>query len=98
MKMYKRLLLTYVDKYARLDMEMLSKELNMTEQQIVDIAYTLKEQDYFEIKDGRYLVTNKGKRWVFPWWNDWSAYKTDNDEKPEAEFFWDYLYIPENML
>ena len=38
MKMYKRLLLTYLDKYKRLDTQILEKELKISEQQIVDMV------------------------------------------------------------
>lgn len=98
MKMYKRLFLTYINKYSRLDMEVLSQELSMSEHQVVDMAYSLKEQGYFEVKDGKYLVTPKGKEWVFPMWNDWSRFGQKPEEETETEFCWDYLYIPENML
>lgn len=47
MKMYKRLLLTYLDKYKRLDTQILEKELKISEQQIVDMVKNIfKEIDY----------------------------------------------------
>ena len=47
MKMYKRLLLTYINKYNRLDLSALAEELRMTEWQIAEIVSSLKKNGFF---------------------------------------------------
>ena len=46
MEIYKRLLMTYIDKYKRLDLDMLTEEMRLTETQIVDIVYSLIEEGF----------------------------------------------------
>lgn len=97
MKMYKRLLLTYIDKYHRLDFAVLTEELRMTEWQIAEIVSSLKKDGFVTVKNQQYELSKRGKEWVFPIWNDWSIYYPE-EEKKQSEFVWDYLYIPSNMI
>ena len=97
MKIYKRLILTYIAKYRTLDTMLLSKELSMTEEQIINIAYSLRDEGYFNVKNQEYSITEQGKMLIFPMWNDWSIFMQDNDKK-QHEFQWNYLYIPQNMI
>lgn len=96
MKMYKRLLLTYINKYHRIDTAILAQEMCMDENQIIDIVYSLYHEGYFSIENNMYMLTASGKEWILPTWNDWSQYKETFDKK--QEFQWDYLYIPKNMI
>lgn len=96
--MYKRLLLTYLDKYKRLDTQILEKELKISEQQIVDMVYSLKKEGYIDRLEGAYLVTEEGRKWTFPIWNEWSDFYGAGSEVEGVEFVWDYLYIPQNMI
>lgn len=98
MKMYERLLLTYIDKYNRLDFVVLTEELGMTEWQIAEIVNSLKKNGFVTVKNQRYEVSKRGKVWVFPMWNDWSVYYQEEERKKQSEFIWDYLYIPSNMI
>ena len=97
MKIYKRLILTYIAKYRTLDTMLLSKELSMTEEQIINIAYSLRDEGYLNVKNQEYSITEQGKMLIFPMWNDWSIFMQDNDKK-QHEFQWNYLYIPQNMI
>lgn len=38
--------MTYIDKYKRLDLDMLTEEMRLTETQIVDIVYSLIEEGF----------------------------------------------------
>lgn len=98
MKMHKRLLLTYIDKYHRLDLAVLTAELRMTEWQITDMVSTLRKDGLVIIENQRYELSQKGKEWAFPIWNEWSVYNEENAMKKQQKFQWDYLYIPENMI
>ncbi len=50
MKMYKRLLLTYINKYNRLDLSALAEELRMTEWQIAEIAVEILQMTGAEVE------------------------------------------------
>lgn len=50
------------------------------------------------MNDQKYELSEKGKKWAFPIWNDWSVYYQEEEWKKQKEFVWDYLYIPENMI
>lgn len=95
MKMYKRLLLTFIDKYNDVQLNILSKEMRMSRMQIMDIIYSLWADKYFYIEDSKYILTASGKEYIFPMWNEWSSAYMDNEKE---EFNWDYLYIPNDML
>ena len=97
-KMYKRLLLTYINKYNRLDLSALAEELRMTEWQIAEIVSSLKKNGFFTVNNQKYELSEKGKKWAFQVWNDWSVYYQEEEWKKQKEFVWDYLYIPENMI
>lgn len=61
MEIYKRLLMTYIDKYKRLDLDMLTEEMRLTETQIVDIVYSLIEEGFVYMKDHKYKISEKGE-------------------------------------
>lgn len=65
MEIYKRLLMTYIDKYKRLDLDMLTEEMRLTETQIVDIVYSLIEEGFVYMKDHKYKISEKGKNLYF---------------------------------
>mgnify|MGYP004635846419 FL=1 len=98
MKIYKRILMTYIDKYQRLDLDMLTEEMRLTETQIVDIVYSLIEEGFIYMKDHKYKISEKGKNFVFPTWNEWSFCSDKERGNTEKNFTWDYLYIPKNMI
>lgn len=97
MKIYRRLILTYIDKYKTLDSMLLAKEFSMTEEQIINIAYSLRDAGYLNVQNQEYTITEQGRRLIFPMWNDWSIFFQDNHEK-QHDFQWNYLYIPPNMI
>lgn len=98
MKMYERLLLTYINKYHRLDFSVLTSELKMADWQIAQIVSSLKENGFVRMENQRYEVSEQGQEWIFPMWNDWSVYYQEEEWEKTSEFVWDYLYIPENMI
>lgn len=98
MEMHKRLLLTYMDKYHRLDMTALTTELRLTEWQIADMVSTLRKDGLVTIEDQRYELSQKGKEWAFHFWNEWSIYQKEDSMEKQTKFEWDYLYIPQNMV
>lgn len=61
MKMYKRLLLTYINKYNRLDLSALAEELRMTEWQIAEIVSSLKKNGFFTVNNQKYELSEKEK-------------------------------------
>lgn len=94
MKMYKRLLLTYIHKYNRVDFGLLCGELQMSESQIADILYGLWQAGYIQGVGNEYLLTESGRKWAFSIWNDWSAFKAEEERQ---QFHWDALYIPKDF-
>ena len=64
--------MTYIDKYKRLDLDMLTEEMRLTETQIVDIVYSLIEEGFVYMKDHKYKISEKVKKFVFPMWNELS--------------------------
>lgn len=98
MELYKRLVLTYINKYHRLDLTILTKELRMTEYQIAELVSSLRNDGYVSVENQCYEVSEKGKDQVFPVWNEWSVFVQEEREKKQQEFEWDYLYIPEKMV
>ena len=98
MKMYKRLILTYIVKYHRVDFGLLIAELRMTEVQIAELVSELKSEGFITVKDQRYELSTLGKEQAFSIWNEWSVYNDEKREKTGQKFEWDYLYIPANMI
>ena len=50
------------------------------------------------MKDHKYKISEKGKKFVFPMWNEWSFCSDKERGNTDKNFTWDYLYIPKNML
>lgn len=94
MKMYKRLLLTYIEKYKRVDFGLLCGELKMSEGQIADIIYSLWQSGYVQSTGSEYALTESGRKWAFSFWNDWSVCQAEGKKQ---QFQWDALYIPEDF-
>lgn len=93
--MHKRMILTFIDKYHRIETALLSKELSLSQTQIMEIVFNLKEEEYIKVMEYGYLmITEKGKEFVFPTWNAFSKYIVE--ENVAEKFSWDYLYIPFN--
>ena len=68
--MYKRLILTYIDKYHRVDFGLLIAELRMTEVQIAELVSELKSEGFITVKDQRYELSTLGKEQAFSIWNE----------------------------
>ncbi len=94
MKTYKKMILTYINKYENMNFEVLSKELKLPMNSLLGIVDELLLKGYITCTDQRIMVTEKGKAKVYDSWNQ----LTTDSQEDEEEFQWEELYIPENFL
>lgn len=59
----------------------MAEELRMTEWQIAEIVSSLKKNGFFTVNNQKYELSEKGKKWAFPVWNDWSVYYQEEEWK-----------------
>lgn len=95
MKAYESMILTYINKYKDLNFDVLSKELRLPVNILLELADQLFLEGYINSDNQDLSVTEKGNSHVFSSWNELSIKKDDRIEK---DFQWDDLYIPENFL
>lgn len=95
MKIYKKLILSYIDKYHEIDYQLLKMEFGVQIKQIVAWLEQLKDDGYIIWKDRRFYLTDLGEVEKPKIWNEFSRYISK--EKPGTVFDWDFLYIPSNF-
>lgn len=96
MKAYEKMILTFFEKYNKVDFDLLNIELKLPKTLIVDIIENLIKNKYFELSNGEIKLTEKGKMNTYIIWNE-LTYCMQNEEK-QIEFRWDELYIPKNFM
>lgn len=95
MKLYKKIILTYVDKYKDVNFDILSKELNVPLINLVEIVQELVMDDYLKCQNRTFFLTEKGKTEIFASWN--AIFVTEKEEEDKEDFVWDELYIPDKF-
>lgn len=94
MEVYKRMVLTYIKKYGKIDFDILSSELRVPVNSLVEIADDLLVKEYIKSVNREIILTDKGVEATYSTWNG----ITIDEEKLELQFRWDELYIPEKFL
>lgn len=94
MKPYLGLLLAYIDTYKRVDYTLLKAEFSVNSKQILCWLEELIHGDYIKWKDGEVYLTPLGREYKS---NQWLGFSICKEEEADADFEWDYLYIPKEL-
>ncbi len=95
MKSYEKLILTYIEKYEKLELAVLSRELCMPGRILLGVTEELYKEKYFEFEGDNVKLTEKGKLCAYGEWNTFTNV-LEREEKPE-QFDWLALYIPKDF-
>lgn len=95
MEVYKRMMLTYIKKYGKIDFDILSSELRIPINSLVEIVDDLLVKEYIKSVNREIMLTDKGLAETYSTWN---GIVLNEEESIELQFQWDELYIPEKFL
>lgn len=87
-------ILSYIDKYKRIDLYTLEKELNAPLVQIVDMITKLYKMGYIKLNNENFHVSEEILKKYKSIWNDFENNCKDKSLLEVECFEWDYLYIP----
>lgn len=95
MKSYERLILTYIGKYEKLELSVLSRELSMPGRILLGVTEELYKQKFFEFEGENVKLAEKGKLSVYGEWNTFTNVLGAEEEM--EQFDWLTLYIPKDF-
>lgn len=97
MKPYEKIILSYIYKYHKINLEQLQYEIGLNISLISDILRNLYEKEYYKIDNDNLYLTTKAITSITEFWNYWSfSNKNLFSSKPKI-FDWDFLYIPKEF-
>ena len=94
LKMNEVVILSYVDRYKRIDLYSLEKELNAPLIEIIYMIRKLYDKKYIELKDDNFYVSEEILKNYKSIWNDFENNCKGKNSLNLDCFEWDYLYIP----
>lgn len=94
LKMNEVVILSYIDKYKRIDLYTLEKELNAPLIQIAYMISNLHKRGYIKLNDDNFYVSEEILKNYKSIWNDFENNCKGKSSLEVECFEWDYLYIP----
>ena len=94
MKPYEEIILSYINKYHKINLEQLQYEIGLNISLISDILRSLYEKEYYKIDNDKLYLTENAINCITELWNDWSFSNKNLFSHKANRFIWDFLYIP----